>query len=298
MAAYLLYPQWLLGLWGPLLVLGGAWLLRGQREKLSPGAGLALSFAVLITPLLALFVPYLPHSLLAELPYRVPLAHGVFNGPEPRHMTLAGWWLTVPIFLLWFGSMVVAALYGMLETAAAAYRVRCLPRTQVLYQGKKLHIVECPGMIAFVQGVWWPQVFLGRDVWDSPHRQAVLAHEEAHRRGRHPLLLALATWAARSFWYLPPAWWLLTEVRLWAELCADQDAARQAGGPALARALRSTVPSSKLAIAPMATGLTGFSAPPHQLTRRVQALLQPGHRLPFTQALLCAALLILAVVLL
>jgi len=47
--------------------------------------------------------------------------------------------------------------------------------------------------------------------WNANTRRAVLAHEFAHLRRRHPLISALARFAKCEFWFHLLAWWSAAE---------------------------------------------------------------------------------------
>ena len=277
----LLYPQAVLILWWPLLVWALERATRQWRQGLSPRSGFAVSLGLLLLPVLAWWVPYLPQLPLREwLPYRAPIAWGVYNGAASSRLE----WLllTVPAMLV-FGGMVGAALYGATEELAARWRVSRLPGQR---EGR-VTVLNIPGQAAFTLG---RQVFISREVWEGPHCAAVLAHEQAHASAGHGLWLALARHARRSLWFWPPAAGLLREVETWAELVADAHAAQVAGKPALARALRDVLPPSSPARPALSFASTS-------LTQRVQKLLRPGRELTFGDwlalTLLFVALLIL-----
>jgi Zn-dependent protease with chaperone function len=67
--------------------------------------------------------------------------------------------------------------------------------------------------------------------------RAVLAHERAHLRCRHHLLLALAAGLARAFPYVPLLSWAQPELGVLAEMAADDDALRRHRRDDLAAAL-------------------------------------------------------------
>jgi Zn-dependent protease with chaperone function len=98
----------------------------------------------------------------------------------------------------------------------------------------------------------------------------VLAHERAHLRARHDLVLEAFSVLHRAF----PRWVssasALREVRMLVEVLADRVAARDAGAQALARALvglaGATTPSAGLA----ASGSTG------ELVDRIDLLRAPA----------------------
>jgi len=275
---YLLYPQMMLTVWGPLVVFTLAWISRRWRERLSPAAGFWSTLGLLVLPGLMWWVPYLPDLALREaLPYRAPIAWGAYNGPlEPTRLQ---WWLVTVPALIGFGSMLLAGLYGLIEEGAAHWRIRRLSGRR---EGQVV-ILDVSEARAFTLGVLHPRVYLSRAVWEGPHRQVILSHERGHARSRHPLWLALARWSRRSLWLWQPAGILLSEVQTWAELMADEAAAKAAGKPALARALQDMLPQPSRA---PALSFTSAST----LAQRVRQLARPGRPLPIGFALLLALL--------
>ena len=231
----LFYPQFVLALWGPLIVFGGWQLLRGWRATLSPQVRFWLSWSVLVFPLLALFVPYLPDLVLRDvLPYRVPIAWGVFNSPD---ITTAPLWVALAVhlpFFLTFGGLLLAFALGVVEELVAYCRVARLPCTHV----GRVRVLHTPGDAAFTLGVLRPRVYLSENLWQGPHREAILAHERAHAGAYHPLFLATARLSARVWWYLPFVEAALRELELAAELCADEASVRVVGKGSLAGALQ------------------------------------------------------------
>lgn len=282
---YLLYPQVVLTVWGPLVVFALAWISRDWRARLAPAAGFWLTLGLLVLPGLMWWVPYLPDLALREvLPYRAPIVWGVYNGPlEPTRLQ---WWLVTLPALIGFGSMLLAGVYGLIEELSAHWRIR---RLSGCLEGEVV-VLDLPGTLAFTVGVLRPRVYLSRAVWEGPHRKVILSHERGHVRARHPLWLALARWSRRGLWLWGPAGTLLNEVHTWAELVADEAAAKAAGKPALARALEGMLPQPARAPAlPFAAEST--------VVQRVRRLARPGHPLPVGVALLLGMLYLLLLVL-
>jgi len=97
---------------------------------------------------------------------------------------------------------------------------------------------------AFCAGLLRPQIFLStgtlRQLRDD-ELEAVLAHEEHHRRRRDPLRIAVARVFAHAFFFLPILRRLSDRYCAMAELAADDAAVRTArgGGATLASALLS-----------------------------------------------------------
>lgn len=264
---YLLYPQVILSLWGPLIIFGLAALSRDWRQTLASQDGFWLSLGLLLLPVLIWFVPYLPEFWLREvLPYRVPLAWGICNTHLGMSRTQ---WLAMNLaWLIPLASMGLAALYGLAEEVAARWRVAQLPKRR---EGQ-VWVLDTADQTAFTLGLFRPRVYLSQGIWWGPHRAVIVAHEQGHARARHGLWLWLARSSCRSLWYWPAAGELLREVEGWAELLADEEAVEVAGKPALARALRDVLPTQ----APAAALAFASSTP---LLWRVQAALQPKPRL-------------------
>lgn len=115
---------------------------------------------------------------------------------------------------------------------------------------------------------------------DDEQLAAVLAHEQAHLRGRHHLLLAAGRALRSAFPFVPAFRWAQDEVARLVELLADDVAARGGQRRALARALLALaerfdptpVPVVALSIADSGAG-------------RVQRLLEPAHPLTRSAAI-------------
>ena len=231
----LFYPQFVLAFWGPLIVFGGWQFLRGWRATLSPQVRFWLSWSVLVFPLLALFVPYLPDLILRDvLPYRAPIAWGVLNSPD---LTAAPFWVALAVhlpFFLTFGGLLLAFALGVVEELVAYCRVAWLPKARV----GRVRVLRVAGDAAFTLGVLRPRVYLSENLWQGPHREAILAHERAHAGAYHPLLLATTRLSARVWWYVPFVEAALRELELAAELCADEASVRVVGKGSLAGALQ------------------------------------------------------------
>ncbi|MGH3068609.1 MAG: M56 family metallopeptidase [Streptosporangiaceae bacterium] len=119
--------------------------------------------------------------------------------------------------------------------------------------------------------------------------QAVLAHERAHLRGRHHLILAAAASLARAFPAVPLLTGATAEFAVLAELTADDAATRRHDPADLAAAL--------VTLAGAATGSTALAAGGPAAVARIQRLLSrpPSSALPARTARMtaCAAAFIL-----
>jgi len=117
---------------------------------------------------------------------------------------------------------------------------------------------------------------------------AVLAHERAHLRGHHHLILAWARAVARGLWFLPDLRRIVTEQARLLEMAADDRAVRATSAPVVAAALL------RLVNAP--TGEHALGAVEHAVAARIARLAspdQPIRRITTSAAL--AALTLLAI---
>lgn len=113
-------------------------------------------------------------------------------------------------------------------------------------------------------------------VLDPGERQALLAHEEAHLRHRHHLLLLLTQLAAAADPLLRPA---VTAVHFAVERWADESAARRTGNRALvARSIAkaSLAQAGARRAAPSTAGIAALGAIRHAVVLRTRALLDPA----------------------
>ena len=182
--ALLLYPQFVLAFWAPLVVLGLWRVTSGWHRHLTPRTRFWLAWGVTTFPLLSLFVPYLPNLPFREaLPYRVPVAWGVLNSPD---ITQVPFWVTLAAhlpFLLIVLGFLGALARGVLEEAAALLHVSRVPSRLEKTRVGLVRVLHMPGEVAFTLGVFRPQIYLSEAVWAGAHCSAVLAHERAHRPG-------------------------------------------------------------------------------------------------------------------
>lgn len=126
---------------------------------------------------------------------------------------------------------------------------------------QRLRILDHPVAVAYcVPGVRRPRVVVSAGLLETlsaDELEAVLAHEEAHARGRHDLVIQpFVAWQA-TFPFLRPAREATAAVCLLIEMLADDQAARRTGGRALARAL------ARIGVtrAPVPVGALGINGP-------------------------------------
>jgi Zn-dependent protease with chaperone function len=104
----------------------------------------------------------------------------------------------------------------------------------------RLTLVDVDAPIAFCHGLWRPRVWLSTGtlrLLSQPEAAAVLRHEQAHLRLRHPLQLLVARSAAAAFPFLPVLRELTAAVARSQELAADRAVIGAGERFALGRAL-------------------------------------------------------------
>jgi len=133
------------------------------------------------------------------------------------------------------------------------------------------------------------------DLLDAAELAAVLAHERAHLRARHDLVLLPFSALGRAFPRARLVRQAHATVALLVEMLADDRALRQRPGRELATALL-RVGTSGAGLAPSGA-LAAASAADVEMTTRVARLLAPQARLPLAvQALVCCAAALLVAV--
>ncbi len=126
-----------------------------------------------------------------------------------------------------------------------------------------------PAVVGFLR----PRILVPRRVLEALDRsdlQAILLHEDAHRRRRDPLRALAGRLALALLWFYPLLGFLLARLRDTAEFACDEGALR-AGvpAPALAGALARTV---RLGLAPVSFVPAAENGDPSLLRRRFQRL--------------------------
>lgn len=163
-------------------------------------------------------------------------------------------------------ALLLAGAVGVTLGAVAAWRsqrscgrlVRGRPGSLVLVPGKE--------MLVFTTGMLKPKIVVSTGFMDSTDedcRRVVLAHEDAHRRGHHPLVLMVAETLARGV-PLPPLRWAAEALALALEMLADEKASKVVGSREL---VAEAVASQALAPVPVGVAFEGDAV------RRVRRLL-------------------------
>jgi|GEM_PF-5415772 len=154
--------------------------------------------------------------------------------------------------------------------------------------GQACVIMESNEPFAFTAGLMRPRIVLSTALLlRTPGEwiKVVFAHEEAHRKGRHPLLILVAEALARAF-PIPALRWAADSFRLALEELADESAAARLGS-------RELVAEALAGLALASTGTSpGFEG--NEVTR-VRRLLSPPPRGRRVQAALVVAMVALSI---
>jgi Zn-dependent protease with chaperone function len=139
-------------------------------------------------------------------------------------------------------------------------------------------VLETAAPLAFCAGLLCPRIYLSTgllDALDDGELQAVLLHEDHHRRHRDPLRTLLVDVLGLSLFFLPLAKELRSLFVASAELEADRYAARRAGRPALAGALYKLLSYPLTMRFPQTVGLSGLSLAEAHYLRLAELLGDP-----------------------
>lgn len=136
--------------------------------------------------------------------------------------------------------------YLLWRTSGGLARFETVPASDSLLAAMKaaeVEDVQCLAAVqplAFCSGALKPRIHVTTElvqVLSARELEAVLRHEEHHRRRRHPLLRALLTGAADVTFFVPMVGWLVEGILDGAELAADRAAIRRVGHQTVAAAL-------------------------------------------------------------
>lgn len=269
---WLLLPfgvQWRLAIWLPLLGYGGWLLLVRVCGVRSPRTRFWSLLAVsALIPLI--FVP----PILDVLPHVMGWESGVIPEEDLARLvsqpetapTAVGLWSVIFLWhLIFIGIAFHCALFiGIAEHLWAWIRILLLTK----HREGGVWVLDVPGQSAFTFGLMFPKVYVSREVWNGPHREAVIAHERTHARRWDPLLLFVARGIRRSTLYLPFGGRIFEELCLEAERSCDLAGTRAAGRKRYASALIDFAESDTPLMAPAATmnfGLKGSILPKPRL---------------------------------
>ncbi|MFK8851700.1 hypothetical protein [Streptomyces sp. Ac-502] len=232
----------MLAWWCPLVAIGLWHLFRRLSARLPARERFILAMAAAVTPLLAMAVPYVPHSPLRDvLPWRAPMAWGISNGITDiaghHPLTALGAQLMIAASVAPLASLAVSFAIGVTN----AVRTRRAVATLAPRQCGDIWIPMAPGRaaqdVAATVGLMRPRILLSPQVARSAEAPTIIEHERAHAKAHHPLWIFIATCVLRSWWWIPGRGAVLAELRLTAELWADQSAREADGAAAVAKAL-------------------------------------------------------------
>jgi len=189
---------------------------------------------------------------------QLPLVHG------------PGWWIVALLLLVFIGHVVARLVwFGLRELRRSGVRRRQHRELVDLVARAERHpaggrerthwVLAHDEPVAYcLPGLWHSRVVVSRgtvETLDADEFDAVLAHERAHLRARHDIVLDTFGALHRAFPVLIRSELPLSESRLLVEMIADDDAVRQVGRLPLARALTelagTRTPSAALGAVPM-----------------------------------------------
>jgi beta-lactamase regulating signal transducer with metallopeptidase domain len=190
----------------------------------------------------------------------------------------------VTLSVVVLGIFAVGMAVGVVRTWRSQLEARKVTRG---FSGRVV-VVPSEAPAAFTVGLLKPKIVVSTalvDQTDPESLRVVLAHEEAHRRGRHPLVLMLTESVARglAFWPLAAA---AGKLRLALEMMADEAAAEFLGDRVT---VANTIRDLALVQAPATVGFEG------ETIARIRRLIDgSGARRPVaTLAITLAALFVI-----
>ncbi len=270
-------------------------LLRGRWSQRAPRLGIAVWLAACASVVLALGLA----GLALAVPM-VPISDGLSQWLQACVMALRDAYATPGgVILAATGTafaLFVAArvLFAMVSSWAGASRHRSAHRRAVELAGRRRPdldalVVDCDQAAAYCVPGRHRQVVLTTAALAAlrpAELAAVLAHERAHLRGRHHLLVGAVEGLAAAFPGVPLFQEARTEVATLTEMVADDVAARTHP--------RSTIAAAVVALAAMRAPQAALAASGSAALSRVRRLAAPAAPLP-AAAIVSVGLLALAV---
>lgn len=262
---------------------------------LAVGALLAVAVCTLISA---------SSSLTAAVgPFRV-LCCQIMKMPEGRPTIT--WPLSFAVLLTLFGAGLWAFSKRLWQThrfvsrlkrpLVAAPPERIAKLAKMLKLSRYLVVLKSETPLAFCYGWWAPRICISTGLAEAltnKELQAVLLHEDHHRRHADPLRKLLAESLGAAFFFLPVAAELRDIFLTSLELEADRYAAAVMGRPALAGALHKTLTHPLSIRSAHFAGLTGLSATEARIAELLDQ--QPVvFRLSARSLLLTSAVILLA----
>jgi beta-lactamase regulating signal transducer with metallopeptidase domain len=194
----------------------------------------------------------------------------------------------IPPALVFVSAIAIASGVALARALRAVWReqrlIQSLPAVALAESAYRGTLPSESGVDVFVLRARWQGAFCGGvlrprvvvttellDALDPAERDAVLAHELSHARGRGPLKLVLSLVAVRSLFWVPVLRDLVDRHLLLTELAADRAAVAATSRTALAGALSQMLETPKLA------GSIGFA---DHASARIDRLFDPSAKLP------------------
>lgn len=296
-----LWDLWLLltnHLWQSALVLG-VLVLAERALRRAPASRRAdlwtLALIKLLVPAMAGAWAWARFNEGGAVPVDLPAVTTVVAPVSVGDAAVAGWLLPALVVLtvVWLAG----AGWHLIRLAADLVRQARYRRGAHLAVGPRwLSVAAAAGVPArdlllapavrlpLVQGLVRPQILMPPHLIDtltSRELEALLRHEDCHRRRRDPLRFLLGRVTGALLWFFPPVWWLLAQLRQCAEFAGDE--AALAGGVqndeytrALARAIRRGLDPAPLVAAAAGGGPTLMRRRLARLARKEQALMPNG----------------------
>lgn len=263
-------PELVLLLWCPLAVALSWRLAKPSIAKLPPQFRFMTNAALIATPLLAIFVPYVPESPLRHfLPWKAPHAWGV-TSTQPLGDSLLGWILPA-VLVLGLITCLVAGIVASVRAAIVWNRLS--PR-----KSGSFWVTDKAPLIAATVGLVRPRVVIGSDIAQGEHLAPILEHENVHARRYHSLITLIARSIAHSWWWIPGLHAVVDDLVLASELWAD-DAARHSFGAKRTATAISDLALRATRVNPLLPQSVGFSGGSTELHARAIALRSPRRAL-------------------
>lgn len=230
----------ILGLLGPAWLCTAGWTLRAPRVALAAWAGtLAGSLVSLVLAGVLVAAPDARVTTsLADLLHACASAlHEAYRAPGDTALHAAGAGLALGLPVKVLASLVASAWSGRRRRAAHLRDLRLVAGTGPV---PGVAVVTHPVPAAYCLGGRRGVVVVTSSalaILEPGELAAVLAHEKAHQRGRHHLIVSVTRALASGVWILPPARRAVAAVHELLELVADDAAVRRAGRQATRAAL-------------------------------------------------------------
>lgn len=271
------------GIVAPRLLAGSPWF--GRSPRLGVLAWQALSCSVVVAVILIGAALALP-----EVPFRADLAEMLsacaaalraqYATPGGAAVSATGAVLGVTVLARGGYCLVTSLLSAARERRRQSDALALVARG---HDGSEALVVDHPAAAAYCLRGRRPQIVLTSGAvaaLDDDELAAVLAHERAHLRGRHDLVLAVSGALHRAFPWVPVFRVAHRELTRLVEMVADDVAARRNDRLTVAAALVRLAEASAPAAALGAGGTTSLA--------RVRRLVAPAHPLGTARSVLAA----------